>query len=65
MADALAEKGGQCRPPEGSGARLAHAACSGYKQSAIGRENHKIMLDHHPQTKNLLVSESQQPMGFF
>ena len=37
----------------------AHAAFGGYKQSGIGRENHKMMLDHYQQTKNLLVSYSQ------
>ena len=34
----------------------AHAAFGGYKQSGIGRENHKMMLDHYQQTKNMLVS---------
>ena len=43
----------------------AHAAFGGYKQSGIGRENHKMMLDHYQQTKNLLVSYTQQPLGFF
>src|SRR5262245_19975879 len=43
----------------------AHAAFGGYKQSGIGRENHKLMLDHYQQTKNLLVSYSQKAMGFF
>ncbi|WP_374563977.1 aldehyde dehydrogenase [Ideonella sp.] len=43
----------------------AHAAFGGYKQSGIGRENHKMMLDHYQQTKNLLVSYSEQPLGFF
>ncbi|MEJ2867246.1 aldehyde dehydrogenase family protein [Actinomycetospora sp. OC33-EN08] len=43
----------------------AHAAFGGYKQSGIGRENHKMMLDHYQQTKNLLVSYSQNAMGFF
>lgn len=43
----------------------AHAAFGGYKQSGIGRENHKMMLDHYQQTKNLLVSYDQNPMGFF
>jgi aldehyde dehydrogenase len=43
----------------------AHAAFGGYKQSGIGRENHKMMLDHYQQTKNLLVSYSQTAMGFF
>ena len=41
----------------------AHAAFGGYKQSGIGRENHKMMLDHYQQTKNLLVSLQQQGPG--
>ena len=43
----------------------AHAAFGGYKQSGIGRENHKMMLDHYQQTKNLLVSYSPDTLGFF
>ncbi|AJE81104.1 betaine aldehyde dehydrogenase [Streptomyces albus] len=43
----------------------AHAAFGGYKKSGIGRENHKMMLDHYQQTKNLLVSYSPQKLGFF
>ncbi len=43
----------------------AHAAFGGYKQSGIGRENHKMMLDHYQQTKNLLVSYSDKAVGFF
>jgi aldehyde dehydrogenase len=43
----------------------AHAAFGGYKQSGIGRENHKMMLDHYQQTKNMLVSYSPQKLGFF
>ncbi len=43
----------------------AHAAFGGYKQSGIGRENHKMMLDHYQQTKNLLVSYSEDKLGFF
>ncbi len=43
----------------------AHAAFGGYKQSGIGRENHKMMLDHYQQTKNLLVSYSANKLGFF
>ena len=37
----------------------------GYKQSGIGRETHKMMLDHYQQTKNLLVSYSPKALGFF
>ncbi|NTX57018.1 aldehyde dehydrogenase [Myxococcus sp. CA039A] len=43
----------------------AHAAFGGYKQSGIGRETHRKMLDHYQQTKNLLVSYSPKAMGFF
>ncbi|WP_241897116.1 aldehyde dehydrogenase family protein, partial [Brevibacterium epidermidis] len=43
----------------------AHAAFGGYKSSGIGRENHKMMLDHYQQTKNLLVSYSENAQGFF
>lgn len=43
----------------------AHAAFGGYKKSGIGRENHKMMLGHYRQTKNMLVSYSKEPMGFF
>jgi aldehyde dehydrogenase len=43
----------------------AHAAFGGYKQSGIGRETHRMMLDHYQQTKNLLVSYSPKRLGFF
>ncbi|MEC4571052.1 acetaldehyde dehydrogenase ExaC [Streptomyces virginiae] len=43
----------------------AHAAFGGYKQSGIGRETHKMMLDHYQSTKNLLVSYSPKRLGFF
>lgn len=43
----------------------AHAAFGGYKESGIGRETHKAMLDHYQQTKNLLVSYSPDALGFF
>lgn len=43
----------------------AHAAFGGYKLSGIGRENHKMMLDHYQQTKNLLVSYCEGAQGFF
>ncbi len=42
----------------------AHAAFGGYKNSGVGRENHKMMLDHYQQTKNLLVSYSPKALGF-
>ena len=42
-----------------------HAAFGGYKKSGIGRETHKMMLDHYQQTKNLLVSYSPKALGFF
>jgi hypothetical protein len=43
----------------------AHATFDGYKESGIGRETHKVMLDHYQQTKNLLVSYSPKVLGFF
>jgi aldehyde dehydrogenase len=43
----------------------AHAAFGGYKQSGVGRETHKMMLDHYQQTKNMLVSYSPKTLGFF
>ena len=43
----------------------AHAAFGGYKKSGIGRETHKLALEHYQQTKNLLVSYSEDPLGFF
>lgn len=43
----------------------AHAAFGGYKQSGIGRETHKMMLNHYQQTKNMLVSYSPKKLGFF
>ncbi|GAA3713237.1 acetaldehyde dehydrogenase ExaC [Streptomyces tremellae] len=43
----------------------AHAAFGGYKQSGIGRENHRMMLEHYQQTKNLLVSYSPKKLGLF
>lgn len=47
------------------GLHPAHAAFGGYKKSGIGRETHKMMLDHYQQTKNLLVSYDDDAMGFF
>ncbi|MDN3524064.1 aldehyde dehydrogenase family protein [Halomonas sabkhae] len=43
----------------------AHAAFGGYKKSGVGRETHKMALEHYQQTKNLLVSYDSNPMGFF
>ena len=43
----------------------AGAPFGGYKQSGIGRENHKMMLDHYRQTKNMLISYSKEKLGFF
>jgi aldehyde dehydrogenase len=43
----------------------AGAPFGGYKQSGIGRENHKIMLDHYRQTKNMLISYNKEKLGFF
>lgn len=43
----------------------AHAAFGGYKKSGFGRENHKMMLNHYRQTKNMLISYDRNAMGFF
>ncbi|MCH8556791.1 MAG: aldehyde dehydrogenase [Balneolia bacterium] len=43
----------------------AHAAFGGYKKSGFGRENHKMMLSHYRQTKNLLISYNKTALGFF
>jgi len=43
----------------------AHAAFGGYKKSGVGRETHKMMLEHYQQTKNMLVSYDINPLGFF
>ena len=43
----------------------AHAAFGGYKKSGVGRETHKMMLEHYQQTKNVLVSYDTNPLGFF
>ena len=43
----------------------AHVAVGGDKQSGIGRETHKMMLEHYQRTKNMLVSDSEQPLGLF
>ena len=43
----------------------AGAAFGGYKISGIGRENHRMMLDHYSETKNLLVSYDPKPLGLF
>ncbi len=43
----------------------AHAAFGGYKESGLGRETHKVILNHYQQTKNLLVSYSETKLGFF
>ncbi|ATZ28156.1 Acetaldehyde dehydrogenase 2 [Streptomyces lavendulae subsp. lavendulae] len=49
----------------GTSSNSAHAAFGGYKQSGIGRETHKMMLEHYQQTKNMLVSYSPKKLGFF
>jgi aldehyde dehydrogenase len=43
----------------------AHAPFGGYKKSGFGRENHKMMLDHYRQTKNMLISYDKNRLGFF
>ncbi len=43
----------------------AHAPFGGYKKSGIGRETHKMMLNHYRQTKNMLISHDKNAIGFF
>ncbi len=43
----------------------AHAPFGGYKKSGFGRENHKMMLDHYRNTKNMLISYDKNKLGFF
>ena len=43
----------------------AHAPFGGYKKSGFGRENHKMMLNHYRQTKNMLISYDHNKLGFF
>lgn len=43
----------------------AHSAFGGYKQSGLGRENHLMMLEHYQETKNVLVSYAENPVGLF
>lgn len=43
----------------------AHAPFGGYKKSGFGRENHKMMLEHYRQTKNMLISYNKNKLGFF
>ena len=43
----------------------AGAPFGGYKSSGFGRENHKMMLSHYRQHKNMLISYSEKPLGFF
>ncbi|KIF02924.1 hypothetical protein PL81_27200 [Streptomyces sp. RSD-27] len=49
----------------GLASNSTHAAFGGYKQSGIGRETHKMMLEHYQQTKNVLVSYSPKKLGLF
>ena len=43
----------------------AHTPFGGYKKSGIGRETHKVMLDHYSQMKNIYISLSEAKRGFF
>lgn len=43
----------------------AHSAFGGYKKSGVGRETHKMALEHYQQTKNMLISYDVNPLGFF
>ncbi len=41
------------------------APFGGYKESGIGRETHKVMLDHYTQMKNIMINLSEAPTGFY
>ena len=43
----------------------AHAPFGGYKKSGVGRETHKMMLDHYTQKKNIFISLSEKPLGMY
>lgn len=43
----------------------AHASFGGYKKSGIGRETHKMMLNHYRHTKNVIISYDKNRLGFF
>ncbi len=43
----------------------AHAPFGGYKKSGIGRENHRMMLDHYTQSKNIFISLSEDKIGLY
>ena len=37
----------------------------GYKESGIGRETHKVILEHYTQMKNIMINLSEAPSGFY
>ena len=43
----------------------AGAPFGGYKQSGIGRETHKVILEHYTQMKNIMINLSEAPSGFY
>ena len=43
----------------------AHASFGGYKKSGFGRETHKMSLNQYRQTKNILLSNNKNKLGFF
>ena len=43
----------------------AGAPFGGYKESGIGRETHKVILDHYTQMKNIMINLSENPSGFY
>ena len=42
-----------------------HTPFGGYKKSGIGRENHKMVLDHFSQVKSIVLSLSENAMGVY
>lgn len=41
------------------------APFGGYKQSGIGRETHKVILEHYTQQKNIMINLNETPSGFY
>ena len=44
---------------------IPEGAFGGYKESGIGRETHKVMLEHYTQMKNIMINLSEEPTGFY
>ena len=43
----------------------AHTPFGGYKKSGIGRETHKVIIEHYTQMKNIYISLTEQKFGLY